>query len=80
MLFTCSTPNIPRYTGCTLYNEGRIAWPMHSREPEPVPQTTMRVHCRMPLDTTHRLNQKPSQLARMVTTVPPSNPFNRCVL
>ncbi|CAH1788146.1 unnamed protein product [Owenia fusiformis] len=73
---TAHRPNIPKYTGCTLYQ--RQYSPAHSKTATPEPQTTARVHRSLP-DATNVTQEfkRDSQMSKMVTTVPPNNPFNK---
>lgn len=75
---TAHKPNIPGYTGCTLYR-GQYA-PAHSHSVPPSSQcTTKLVHREKPLlDASLTTNHKrESKMSKMVTLVPPCNPFNQ---
>ncbi|XP_013396416.1 spermatogenesis-associated protein 48 [Lingula anatina] len=71
---TAHRPNIPKYDGCTLYE--RIREPAHSGQLPPEQQTTRRVHRYIPIPQNFSEFKRDSQLSKMVTTVPPHNPFN----
>ncbi|WAQ94962.1 SPT48-like protein [Mya arenaria] len=70
-------PNIPGYQGCTLYR-GQYA-PAHSHPAPPNSQaTTQLVHKEKPVDSaTLASHKRESKMSKMVTLVPPCNPFNQ---
>lgn len=69
-------PNIPGYQGCTLW-QGQYA-PAHTAPRTPSKQaTTATVHKSMPVSPNTSEFKKDSQMSKMVTTVPPCNPFNQ---
>lgn len=73
---TAHRPNIPGYTGCFLW-QGYYA-PAHTHPPpEPYAQpTTSLVHKSMPLPRDSPKARREAEMSRMVTLVPPCNPFN----
>jgi len=81
---TAHRPNIPGYAGCTLYRSNTLPAP-HVRfsdtpEKTSTPQlrsTTSTVHQSMPSGAMSGINKRESTMSKMVTTVPPCNPFNR---
>ncbi|XP_064648180.1 protein SPMIP7-like [Lineus longissimus] len=74
---TSHRPNIPGYKGCTWYKPHTA--PAHSNMSDPIPQTTARVHRELPLTATPSTTEhkRDSRMSKMVTTVPPCNPFNK---
>ncbi|KAL3831443.1 hypothetical protein ACJMK2_023194 [Sinanodonta woodiana] len=69
-------PNIPGYTGRTPIL-GSYS-PAHSRPVEPIQQaTTATVHKSLPVEPNVSDYKKGSQMSKMVTLVPPCNPFNQ---
>ncbi|XP_052795757.1 spermatogenesis-associated protein 48-like [Mya arenaria] len=74
---TSHKPNIPGYQGCTLYR-GQYA-PAHSHPAPPNSQaTTQLVHKEKPVDSaTLASHKRESKMSKMVTLVPPCNPFNQ---
>ncbi|PVD29803.1 hypothetical protein C0Q70_09060 [Pomacea canaliculata] len=72
---TSHRPNIPGYKGCTLW-QGYYA-PAHSQVSEyTIQPTTLAVHRPMPLSGPPNLVKREAEMSRMVTLVPPCNPFN----
>ncbi|XP_002733477.1 protein SPMIP7-like [Saccoglossus kowalevskii] len=71
---TAHRPNIPGYAGCTHW-ESRI--PANSEMPTPPPQSTARVHARLPIPANSSPHKRLSHMSKMVTLVPPCNPFNK---
>ncbi|XP_077978085.1 protein SPMIP7-like [Glandiceps talaboti] len=71
---TAHRPNIPRYAGCTHWSS-RI--PANSEMPTPPPQSTARVHSKIPIPANESPHKRLSHMSKMVTLVPPGNPFNR---
>ncbi|KAK7109383.1 protein SPMIP7-like [Littorina saxatilis] len=72
---TAHRPNIPGYEGCTLW-QGRYAPANTQPPPQPPTQpTTSLIHKSFPLpqDSGRR---RGAEMSRMVTLVPPCNPFN----
>ncbi|KAK3108180.1 hypothetical protein FSP39_002755 [Pinctada imbricata] len=68
-------PNIPGYQGCTLW-QGKYK-PAHGEPQVPNAQTsTAIVHKSMPISPNTSNHKRESQMSKMVTTVPPCNPFN----
>lgn len=69
-------PNIPLYTGCTLW-QGYYA-PAHSKpsEREYLQPTTTTVHKSIPVESPPSDHKRNAQMSKMVTLVPPCNPFN----
>ncbi|ELT92906.1 hypothetical protein CAPTEDRAFT_229181 [Capitella teleta] len=72
---TSHRPNIPGYSGCTLYKS--TSTPAHTSSTPPEPQTTALVHRKMPSTPNLSEFKRNSQMSKMVTTVPPYNPFNK---
>lgn len=74
---TAHRPNIPGYMGCTLY-QGQYA-PAHSQPaPPPSQSSTAMVHKEKPVPVeTPNSNKRESKMSKMVTLVPPCNPFNQ---
>ncbi|CAK8681371.1 unnamed protein product [Clavelina lepadiformis] len=70
---TAHRPNIPRYVGCVHWTATHSA---HSMFPAPQPPSTAYVHRRMPTPPNTSQFAKRGPMSRMVTTVPPKNPFN----
>ncbi|XP_067650089.1 protein SPMIP7-like [Haliotis asinina] len=67
-------PNIPGYTGCTLY-QGTYS-PAHSRQVASALPTTTDIHKSKPVSPNKSEFKRNSHMSKMVTTVPPCNPFN----
>lgn len=70
---TAHRPNIPGYEGCTLW-QGYYA-PAHSQHRQYLQPTTKAMHKEHPAESPaeHKRN---GQMSKMVTLVPPCNPFN----
>ncbi|XP_069111899.1 protein SPMIP7-like [Argopecten irradians] len=64
-------PNIPGYKGCTLWRG--VYAPAHQKSQA----TTAITHKSLPISPNTSEHKKDSQMSRMVTTVPPCNPFNQ---
>ncbi|XP_072028843.1 protein SPMIP7-like [Amphiura filiformis] len=71
---TANRPNIPKYTGCTHWTAGL---PANVNVPLPPPQTTARVHRSLPVSPNESSHKRTSRMSRMITLVPPCNPFNK---
>ncbi|KAK7488332.1 hypothetical protein BaRGS_00020491 [Batillaria attramentaria] len=72
---TAHRPNIPGYAGCTLW-QGHYAPANTHPAPEPPKQpTTSIVYRNMPLPSAQPVKRE-AEMSRMVTLVPPCNPFN----
>ncbi|XP_071507400.1 protein SPMIP7-like [Diadema antillarum] len=71
---TAHRPNIPGYTGCTHW---RGKDPANANVPVPPPQTTARVHRIDRYDPNQSPFKRTSRMSKMVTLVPPCNPFNK---
>jgi len=67
-------PNIPGYKGCVHWTGVHSA---HSMYPAPQPPSTAYVHRTLPTPPNSSQFAKRGPMSRMVTTVPPKNPFNR---
>ncbi|XP_060597503.1 protein SPMIP7-like [Ruditapes philippinarum] len=74
---TSHKPNIPGYQGCTLFR-GQYA-PAHSAPHPPNSQaTTKLVHKEKPVtDSANQGYNRGGKMSKMVTLVPPCNPFNQ---
>nr|XP_039259699.1 spermatogenesis-associated protein 48-like [Styela clava] len=70
---TAKRPNIPGYAGSTHWVG---IHPAHSQFPAPEPPSTAYVHRPMPTPPNTSPWAKRAPMSRMVTTVPPKNPFN----
>ncbi|XP_071812440.1 protein SPMIP7-like [Apostichopus japonicus] len=71
---TAHRPNIPGYTGCTQVESNL---PANVNVPVPAPQTTARTHRYFPLLPEGSPHKRTSQMSKMITLVPPCNPFNK---
>ncbi|XP_063965094.1 protein SPMIP7-like [Lytechinus pictus] len=71
---TANRPNIPGYTGCTHWKSEK---PANANVPIPPPQTTARVHRIDRYDPNQSAHKRTSRMSKMVTLVPPCNPFNK---
>ncbi|XP_033103518.1 spermatogenesis-associated protein 48-like [Anneissia japonica] len=71
---TARRANIPGYTGCTYWKSNQ---PANSNVPLPPPQTTARIHRMLPNYHTGSAHRRTSRMSKMVTLVPPGNPFNQ---
>lgn len=70
-------PNIPLYAGCTLW-QGYYA-PAHSKaaDRQYLQPTTNTVHKELPVEVSSPADHKRNaQMSKMITLVPPCNPFN----
>ncbi|XP_076461834.1 protein SPMIP7-like [Babylonia areolata] len=73
---TAHRPNIPGYKGCTLW-QGKYAPANAHAVPLPSSQpTTSLIHKPMPLSRESQGNKREAEMSRMITLVPPCNPFN----
>ncbi|XP_033639180.1 spermatogenesis-associated protein 48-like [Asterias rubens] len=70
---TARRSNIPGYTGCTHWCSDE---PANMNVGIPQPQTTARVHRSLPARMNRSPHKRTSRMSRMVTLVPPGNPFN----
>ncbi|XP_022102353.1 uncharacterized protein C7orf72-like [Acanthaster planci] len=70
---TARRANIPGYTGCTHWIGTESA---NLNVGIPQPQTTARVHRSLPADLNMSPHKRTSRMSRMITLVPPGNPFN----
>jgi len=71
---TARRGNIPGYAGCLLWATHHTA---HSHEPQPKQASTHRTYKKMQYPTNTSAFKKHTPFARMVTTVPPCNPFSK---
>nr|CAB3266519.1 uncharacterized protein C7orf72-like [Phallusia mammillata] len=71
---TARRPNIPGYKGSAHWTGIHSA---HSVYPAPQPPSTAYVHRRLPTPPNTSPFAKRGPMSRMVTTVPPKNPFNQ---
>ncbi|XP_005109934.1 spermatogenesis-associated protein 48 [Aplysia californica] len=73
---TAHRPNIPLYSGCTLW-QGYYA-PAHSKpaDREYLQPTTTTFHKSIPVEQTPVDHKRNAQMSKMITLVPPCNPFN----
>ncbi|XP_067931409.1 protein SPMIP7-like [Watersipora subatra] len=84
---TSHRPNIPGYAGCTLYRSKTMgAAPAPSVRFSDTPEksstpkaqtTTGTVHQSLPADAFSAAHKRDATMSKMITTVPPCNPFNK---
>nr|XP_009858706.1 spermatogenesis-associated protein 48-like isoform X1 [Ciona intestinalis] len=71
---TAHRPNIPHYKGCVHWTATHSA---NNTFPAPQPPSTAHSHRKLPTSPNTSIHSKKGPLSRMVTTVPPKNPFNQ---